>query len=49
MKIEFSIWKDIYISALSTGEQALPLATLGKILSAKHYATAAKIGEKFKL
>ena len=28
MKIEFSIWKDIYISALSTREQALLLTTL---------------------
>ena len=32
MKIEFSIWKDIYISALSTGEQALLLTTLGMIV-----------------
>ena len=32
MKIEFSIWKHIYISALSTGEQALLLTTLGMIV-----------------
>ena len=32
MKIEFSIWKDIYISALSTREQALLLTTLGMIV-----------------
>ena len=31
MKTEFSIWKDIYISALSTGEQALLLITQGMI------------------
>ena len=32
MKIEFGIWKDIYISALSTREQALLLTTLGMIV-----------------
>ena len=32
MKIEFSIWKDVYISALSTREQALLLTTLGMIV-----------------
>ena len=52
MKIEFSIWKDIYISALSTGDQALLLTTLvlwESYRSLKHYAAAADIEEKFKL
>ena len=53
MKIEFSIWKDIYISALSTREQALLLTTLGMIVKFETYAAAvaatANIEEKFKL